>query len=398
MSIYRKPASIIPQNDPERLKKLYRLEILDTPAETTFDSLAQLAAEIFDTPGAFITFVDHDRVFFKSNLSTLEGNEIKRQDSLCSLAILEDQSTVFEDTHQVPDLLESPYVACDGGMRFYAGAPLKTSDGYQLGTICVTDSVPRTATDKQMKMLERLSTVVVDELEQRMMARRAIRIQTDLMNMAVHDLKGPAANIALLSDLVLKNAAGNEKVKELVDKMKVCTGDINERLEGLLHLSLIENGNFKLQKEEVDLAAIAKAAIRNFELLARQKSQTIELKAEAPVMVEVDPGRMQEIIENLLSNAIKYAYPSTPIRIILNTTEKAAIVEVRDLGQGLSKGDMKKLFTKFAKLSAVPTGKERSSGLGLSIVKTLSELHNGKVWAESEGKDKGSSFFVSLPL
>ena len=398
MSSYRKPDSIIPSNDSERLSKLYRYEILDTPQENTFDSLAQLAAQIFDTPGAFITFVDQERVFFKSNLSTMEGNEVKRDDSLCSLAILEDVSTVFEDTHQVPDLLESPHVACEGGMRFYAGAPLKTSDGYQLGTICVTDSVPRKATEKQMKMLESLSAIVVDELEQRMMARRAIRVQTDLMNMAVHDLKGPVSNISLLSDLILKHANGNETIQDLVGKMKSCIGDMSERLESMLHLSLIENGNFALQKEGVDLLDIAKQATKNFELLAKQKSQTITIEADGPVKIEADPSRVQEIFENLLSNAIKYAYPSTPIHLIFKTEKNQAVVEFKDQGQGLSEKDMEKLFTKFAKLSSTPTGKERSNGLGLSIVKTLVELHHGKVWAKSKGKDKGTSFFVSFPF
>ena len=398
MSSYRKPASILPTNDRERLIKLYRYEILDTPPENTFDSLAQLAAQIFGTSGAFVTFVDQERVFFKSNLSTMEGNQVRREDSLCSLAILEDGATVFEDTHQIPDLLESPHVACEGGMRFYAGAPLKTSEGYQLGTICVTDSVPRKATEKQMKMLESLAAIVVDELEQRMMARRAIRVQTDLMNMAVHDLKGPTSNVSLLSDLILKQAGGNETIQNLVDKMKSCIDDMDERLESLLHLSLIENGNFELKKEEVDLLNIAKQATINFELLAQQKSQTITIEADGPVKLKADGSRVQEIFENLLSNAIKYAYPSTPIYIIFKTEEQQAVVEFRDQGQGLSKQDSEKLFTKFAKLSSTPTGKERSNGLGLSIVKTLVELHHGKVWAESKGKDKGASFFVSFPF
>ncbi len=398
MDQYSKPSSIIPENDDERLIKLHGYEILDTPPEEAFDKIAKLAAQIFGTSSAFVTFVDKNRVFFKSNISPIAGNEVDRKDSLCSLAILEDTLTTFEDTHQIPDLMENPHVSSEGGIRFYAGAPLKTSEGYQLGTLCVTDSVPRKATPEQLKMLETLSSVVVDQLELRLAARRAVRVQTDLMNIAVHDLKGPAANISLLSDLLLKKVPGNEMVKSLVSKMKMSIGDIRDRLDSLLNLSQIENGDIKLNIEEVDLIKLLELVKSNFELQAQQKAQEIRLESTESILVKADKSRMKEVFENLLSNAIKYSYKGSTITILVSLQSNEVLVEFKDQGQGLSKADMKKLFTKFSKLSSVPTGKERSNGLGLSIVKTLVELHKGKVWAGSEGKEKGASFFVKLPV
>jgi signal transduction histidine kinase len=397
MHNYNKPASIIPLNDEERLKKLYRYDILDTPPEEAFDKIAKLAAQIFDTPDAFVSFVDKDRVFFKSNISSLEGNEVLRQDSLCSLSILATELTIFNDTHQIPDLKESPHVKAEGGIRFYAGAPLKTPEGYHLGTVCVTDSKPREASPQQLQMLETLSSIVIDELEQRLSAKKAIRAQTDLMNMAVHELKNPALNISLLADLLIRKS-NEEPVKDMSTKIKACIGDITERLEGLLQLSQIEEGTFELNIEEASLWEILHAVKNNFDLLARQKKQSILIKGDESLRLKVDRARIQELFENLLSNALKYSYPDTEITILVRKETNTAIVEFRDQGQGLNEKDLKKLFTKFAKLSSKPTGKERSSGLGLSIVKTLAELHNGQVWASSEGKNKGASFFVSLPL
>lgn len=398
MSIYRKPASIIPQQDEERLEKLYRYEILDTPAEDAFDKIAILAAQIFDTPSAFISFVDKDRVFFKSNISTLEGNEVLRQDSLCSLTILQDKLTVFNDTHQIPDLLESPHVSCEGGIRFYAGAPLKTNEGHQIGTICVVDTVPRDATPKQLQMLQTLSSIVIDELEHRLAARQAIRVQTDLLNMTAHDLKNPTINITLLSDLILKYAANNSAVEGMAAKIKHSAEDMMQKLEGLLNLSQIENGEFELNQETFDLAELLSLVKNNLDLLAQQKQQTIVLSCPSSLILRADLKRIQEVFENLLSNAIKYSYANSQIIVKAMQENNHLIVEVKDPGQGLTEADKKKLFTKFAKLSAMPTGKERSNRLGLSIVKTLVELHHGKVWASSDGKDKGTSFFVSLPL
>ncbi len=99
----------------------------------------------------------------------------------------------------------------------------------------------------------------------------------------------------------------------------------------------------------------------------------------------------------MLSNAIKYSYPGSTIKIICSSEEDNVIFEFRDKGVGLTTDDLPKLFTKFARLSSIPTAKERSNGIGLYIVKTLVQLHGGKVWAANEGKEKGSSFFISLP-
>jgi signal transduction histidine kinase len=398
MITYQKPATIIPVNDPERLRKLHGLGVLDTPPEEAFDKIARLAAQIFDTPSAFVTFVDKDRVFFKSNLSPLEGNQVKREDSLCSLAILGEEVTVFDDTHQVPDLRESPHVSCQGGIRFYAGAPLKTREGYRLGTVCVVDSVPRQASLKQLQMLETLSSIVVDELEQRLAAQRAISVQTDLVNMAVHDLKNPALNIASLSDLLLKRISDGAKVQELVGLIKGCSEEISGKLDGLLKLSRLEDESFQLQLEEIDLPALLDGVSSNFGLMAAQKGQCISYQAGESIAVRADRARLQEVFENLISNAIKYSHSDTTITIAVSRSGKQAVVSFQDQGQGLSEGDMQKLFTKFARLSSIPTGRERSNGLGLSIVKTLVELQGGKVWATSDGKNKGATFFVSIPL
>lgn len=397
MENYQKPSSIIPQDDKERLKKLHTYGILDTPSEEAFDKIAKLAAQIFGTPSAFISFVDKDRVFFKSNISALEGNEVKRKDSLCSLAILEPRLTVFSDTHQIPGLLESPHVSAKGGIRFYAGAPLKTTEGYQLGTICVTDAVPRQATREQLQMLETLSSIVTDELEHRLAAKKAVRAQTDLMNMTIHQLKTPTANISLLADILMKKAEDAGFTHEMSTKIKNCVGDINHQLASLLELSQMEEVDFKLNKEETDIREILLSTKRNFALLAGQKRQGIFLDEGGPVTASVDRERVKEIFDNLLSNAIKYSFPDTDITLRIQEAKEEVIVEFRDQGQGLQEKDKEKLFKKFARLSALPTGRERSNGLGLSIVKSLVELHSGRVWASSEGKNKGSSFFVALP-
>ncbi len=395
MNTFLKQVSLIPLNDEERLRKLYKYEILDTPADKTFDKIAILAAQIFDTPSAFVSFVDQDRVFVKAKIDAADVLDVP-EDAIATLAVLSADTTVFPDIHLEPILKATPLVA-ETSVRFYAGAPIKTPDGHLLGTVSVVDAVPRVATQKQLEMLKNLSEIIVDELELRQTTRNIVRVQTDLMNIAVHDIKNPLTAISLYASLIVQRSTEETTAKmagKITDASKRILNDLNE----LLSLAKTDNGAMMLHFEEVDTAELINKAVNNLQVLANQKEQQILLQLNCKKTAKFDKGRILEVFENLLSNAIKYSHNNTWITICSSEQDGNLIVEFRDQGQGLTEDDMQKLFTKFARLSAIPTNKEISNGLGLSIAKILVELHNGKIWAESKGKDQGASFFVSLPL
>ena len=130
---------------------------------------------------------------------------------------------------------------------------------------------------------------------------------------------------------------------------------------------------------------------------ALAKSQTLRLESlTGPVPAVIDPSVTVQVIENLVSNAVKYSPPGKNIFVRLLQPAEAIRCEVQDEGPGLSAEDQKKLFGKFARLSAKPTGGEHSTGLGLSIVKKMVEAMNGRVWCESE-LGKGATFVVQFP-
>lgn len=398
MSDNTTPKQLIPENDEQRLKKLYAYDILDTPADDTFDKIAVLAAQIFDTPIAQVTFVDRDRVFFKTNISPLAATEINRKDSFCAVAILNDQTTIIEDILTVPSLIENPFVTMENGVRFYAGAPLKTPEGLQLGTVCVLDTQPRSVSTKQLQMLETLSSIVMDELELRLATRNALRTQTDMMNRVMHDLKNPNTTISLSAELIKRKSTDPELVANFAQRIKSAADHVLNSLNNLLDISQLENGSFKLQMEEVDVLSVLTTTKNNFDLIAKQKKQKVNINCNCNTIILADAKRLQEAFDNLLSNALKFSEPNTTININVSTDTENIIIEFKDNGQGLSEEDMQKLFVKFAKLSAIPTGREHSNGIGLSIVKMLIELHQGKVYAKSEGKNLGTSFFVELGI
>lgn len=395
--VYGLPVTIIPANEELRISKLHLYDIVDSPEEEVFDKIAKLAAQVFDSAGAFISFVDSDKVFYKSCNIPVKGRAIARDKSLCSLLVAHHHDLlVFKDIDAVPGLREN-YTLPSTNTRFYAGAALTTVEGYIIGAICVTDNTPREPTKKQLDMLTTLASLIMDELELRLVTKKSVRVQTDLINIVLHELKNPLLNISLAGEMLEEEAcAGNlPSIAKLILRN---TQRLDEKLNDLLNVSQIENSEFSLNKERLNLTAKLQMVIGNFSYMALQKKQQIELMETKPVFITADKKRLQEILDNLLNNAIKFSYPNSTIKIDIEQSPTDVQIEFRDQGQGLDEIDKEKLFTKFAKLSAIPTGKERSNGLGLSIVKTLVELHQGKVWATSEGKDKGASFFVSLPL
>jgi len=391
---YRRPYSV-PDNELLRLEKLKDYQILDTHSEDTFDKLALLAAQIFNTSSAYINFVDKERVFVKSNVSMLLMDDVPRAESLCTIAIKNDNVTIFTDTLTVPELISNPALPIED-VRFYAGAPLKSPEGHNVGTICVVDSKPGQATEEQLTMLKTLASIVIDKLENRLRYRKSIESQVNLMNITLHEIKNPLASIKLANEIISKSP---QSVERMTENIYSSVSRIQSKLSELLKQSELEDKDMMLSVEEVDLKEMFVRLLNNFELLALRKKQVIEFHCDENLpKIEADRTKISDVLHNLLSNAIKYSYHDTTIKVTAREAGNYVHIEVKDEGQGLNFSDMQKLFTKFAKLSSTPTGKETSNGLGLSISKSFIELHNGNIYAMSPGKDKGTTFIVSIPF
>lgn len=160
--------SIIPDDEQERLENLKKYKILYTRSEPVFDQLAAAAATLFNVPIAMINFVDKDLVWTKSGQGTEFGSQVGRGTSLCALAILKDDITVFENTLTEPFLLSNPLVAAESGLRFYAAAPITTTEGFNIGVVCIVDHKPRKFTEEDQKKLEWISGRVEEEILKRM--------------------------------------------------------------------------------------------------------------------------------------------------------------------------------------------------------------------------------------
>jgi two-component system NtrC family sensor kinase len=154
----------IPVAEKDRLAALERYAILDTEPEQGFDDLTLLASYVCKTPMAMISLVDEDRQWFKSKVG-LASSQTPRDIALCSVAIQQSEVMVVPDTLKDERFRDNPLVTSEPHIRFYAGAPLITDEGYALGTLCVVDQNPRTFSEDQQNALQALSRLVVAQLE-----------------------------------------------------------------------------------------------------------------------------------------------------------------------------------------------------------------------------------------
>jgi two-component system, cell cycle sensor histidine kinase and response regulator CckA len=160
----------LPLTEKKRLKVLWQYEILDTVPEEVFDDLTELAARICEAPVALITLVDEDRQWFKSKVG-ISVSETSRDISFCSHAIKQEGLFIIPDATLDVRFARNPLVVSDPKIRFYAGAPLITPDGYALGTLCIIDKVPRELRPEQRQALRVLARHVMTQLELRRHAR-----------------------------------------------------------------------------------------------------------------------------------------------------------------------------------------------------------------------------------
>ncbi|HEY9780494.1 MAG TPA: GAF domain-containing sensor histidine kinase [Leptolyngbyaceae cyanobacterium] len=230
-----------PLNEVERLEALRRYSILDTPPEETFDRITALAARLFNVPIALISLVDEFRAWFKSCYG-FDSCEIPRDATICSFAVLSDNILVVPDTRKDSRFACSPF-AVSGTIRFYAGAPLITHDGFNLGTLCLVDSKPRSEfSAEQQATLSDLAAMVVDELELRVAADKIKQMDTALLeitrgvsaatgeaffsSLVQHLSKALDVHYAYIGELVGKDE--EEKIKTL---SLYAAGEIQEKIQ-----------------------------------------------------------------------------------------------------------------------------------------------------------------------
>jgi signal transduction histidine kinase len=222
--------------------------------------------------------------------------------------------------------------------------------------------------------------------------------KNNLIGIVAHDLKSPLNQIKGLLTIMKMSASNfSEETMSYIDMMEKSAARLSDMIAKILDVEAIESKNLNLVLENINLSDVLNNIADRYLIAAEKKAITIQRNIPATIPAFVDRGYVDQVFENLVSNAIKFSPNSKRLFISLSQSDSKVIGEIKDEGPGLTEEDKKKLFGKYQKLSARPTGNETSTGLGLSIVKKFVEAMGGEIWCESTA-GKGASFFVSFPF
>lgn len=220
------------------------------------------------------------------------------------------------------------------------------------------------------------------------------------LQIAAHDLKNPTAAIISYADLLRERWGAWDEEKKLrrIGNIRSMAQLIFDIIRNLLDIDAIESGHYVLRPGRICAGPAIRSVCDDYRERCEAKDLHLELAlCEEEVPLRIDRTALHQILDNLISNAIKYSPHGRRIHVSLEQESGHALIQIRDEGPGISEGDQARLFRKFTRLSARPTGGEHSTGLGLSIVKYMAEASGGQVGCISR-LGEGATFFVSLPL
>jgi len=232
------------------------------------------------------------------------------------------------------------------------------------------------------------------------------QIRKDLISRVSHELKTPLIPVLGGAEFLLhsyRHKFENDKEPlEILEMIEKGGNRLSKLVDNLLDVTRIDYEKFELEKQMTNLSEIIIETVKEMKYLIKKRDVNLNLVVPDDLYLEIDGIRMEQVLTNLLSNAIKNTPPKGRVSLVLEKYGNWAIISVSDTGVGFTDEEMKKIFTKFGKIERYGEGLEyidmEGSGLGLYITKQIVDLHDGKIWVESAGRNKGCIFKVRIPI
>ncbi|MBF2062942.1 MAG: PAS domain S-box protein [Calothrix sp. C42_A2020_038] len=274
------------------------------------------------------------------------------------------------------------------------GAPIKDHDGKLIAAVVAVTDI-----DAEKQQQERREQLLLSERSARAEAERVGRMKDEFLATLSHELRTPLNAILGWSQIIRKGKADAARIQQGLDTIERNVRVQSQLIEDLLDMSRIISGKIRLDIQRVDIKSVIEAALETVRFSAEAKGVQLETVFDQFVgVVAGDGARLQQVIWNLLSNAIKFTPKNGKVQVILKRVDSRLEVSVTDTGLGINPEFLPYVFERFSQADGSITRKHGGLGLGLSIVRGLTELHGGSVTAKSDGEGMGATFTISLPI
>ena len=391
----------MPDSESDRQAKLDEYDILDTLPEGEFDALVELAALITGSPISLMNLLDHNRQWSKAAYG-IETGTTPRHETVCQFTILGDDNFEIQDLTKDDRFKHMSYVEDDPNFRSYSGYPLRSPDGYNIGALCVLDYKPKKLTSDQKKGLETISSEIIARLELRKHQSELEKLNREkdhFLRAVNHDIKSPINGIISSANYLLNNWDGDkEELSQFLNMIELSGRKLIDYTGELVSNSM-QHGESKLIIDEVDLNELISDLIHIYTPLAEAKKVNIKTHLDTPEPFRLDNEKFKLILSNLISNALKFSSCEDTIVLsaeFIGSNQKTLSCKVTDTGMGVPEKFLPTLFEKNKSHQRQGTQGEISTGMGLPIVKSYIELHNGSIKVDSK-EGQGTSFRIEIP-
>ncbi|MGE0057333.1 MAG: histidine kinase dimerization/phospho-acceptor domain-containing protein, partial [Dehalococcoidia bacterium] len=388
----------------QRQQILRHYEILDTPPEATFDRVVSIITAVFGTSIAAITLIDLHRSYYKSEVG-FGITESPADENMCHAVLRQDGLLIITDSDLAPPEQVAPMVK--KGVRFYAGAPLRSREGVIIGTVCTIDPLPREVSSEQRLVLSHLAETVMDELELRLTAKKVAEAEQELRRLNVqlerasrnkseflasmsHELRTPLNGILGASELLGQGLFGplNPKQQEYVQDIHQSGNHLLSLIDDVLDLSRIEAGQMQFDPQPLDVTQFMEACVSLVRGSARAKSQELVLlPPDKALTIVADERAVTQVACNLLSNALKFTPEQGRILFKAERDGDCVTFVIDDQGPGIPPEFHGRIFEQFFRVASDREG----TGLGLPLARHLVEAQGGSISIESD-VGRGSRF------
>lgn len=394
-----------PIDEEERLAELYKYEILDTNPEEDFDQLVELASAICEVPISLVSLIDRDRQWFKAKKG-LDLDETSRDVAFCAHAILQDEVFIVENALDDIRFFDNPYVVNDG-IRFYAGMPIKTRNGKNLGTLCVIDREPKTLSPSQKRALEILGRQVINLMDLRLTNNRQkelitlldkqkeeLKAQNEfnsrLIKLLAHDIKSPLTSIKGGLDLILGGYMAPEEATEIFKDLSGSIDSTLQMVDDTLRWGLL-NMRKEIVRQPVYLHDLVDEIKDLYKFLLKSKHILFINNIPQDYIIYSDPEAVEIILRNFIQNSIKYTEHGT-IKVSANDDDCFHCISVTDTGRGMTPAQLKTINHQIGQFFSTPgTHGEKGTGFGLRMCLDLARAIGATIYATSE-ENKGTQF------